>query len=105
MMTVRELCLTLADLPPDSKVGLLTLSRVGICVEEVATTCASVQPSINDDGTTRFVWLIGAEPATADVPAIVSWSCSCGEVVVSIPNDAWADDVHPDHIDPASTER
>ena len=51
MMTVRELRRTLAELPPDSAVGLLTLSRVGICVDEVATTCATVQPSIDDDGT------------------------------------------------------
>lgn len=105
MMTVRELSVTLAELPPDRAVGLLTLSRVGICVDEVATTCASVQPSITDDGTTSFVWLVGAESATVEPPAIVSWPCSCGEVVVSIPNDAWADDVHPDHIDPAATER
>ena len=105
MMTVRELSATLAEFPPDSMVGLVTLSRVGICVDDVATTCASVQPSINDDGTTGFVWLVGAEPASVDAPAIVSWPCSCGELVVSIPNDAWADDVHPDHIDPAATER
>ena len=97
MMTVRELCLTLAELPPDSGVGLLALSRVGICVDDVATTCATVQPSIADDGTAAFVWLVGAEPATVDAPAIVSWPCSCGELVVAVPNDEWADDNHPDH--------
>lgn len=100
MMTVRELSATLAELPPESEVGLLTMSRVGVCVDEVATTCAAVQPSITDDGTTGFVWLVGAEPASVAVPAIVSWPCSCGEVVVSILNDAWADEVHPDHSNP-----
>ena len=102
MMTVRELRRTLADLPPDSEVGLLTLSRVGICVDDVATTCAAVQPSIADDGTAEFVWLVGAETATIAVPAIVSWPCSCGETVVAVPNDAWSDAIHPDHFDPAS---
>jgi hypothetical protein len=99
MMTVRELCSTLAALAPETQVGLLTLSRVGICVDEVTTTCASVQPSVGDDGTIQFVWLIGAEPAPCDAPAIVSWPCSCGELVVAIPNEQWADDVHPDHHD------
>ena len=95
----------MAELPPDSPVGLLTLSRVGVCVDDVTTTCASVQASISDDGTAEFVWLVGAEPASVDVPAIVSWPCSCGELVVSIPNDAWADDVHPDDLDPAATKQ
>lgn len=97
MMTVRELCLTLAELAPDTPVGLLTLSRVGVCVDEVSTTCAAVQPSVADDGTEQFVWLIGAEQPMVASPAIVSWPCSCGHIVVAIPNDQWSDDTHPDH--------
>jgi len=100
-MTVRELCLALAELPPDSGVGLLTLSRVGICVDDVATTCATVQPSIADDGAATFVWLVGAETAMVTVPAIVSWPCSCGELVVAVPNDEWADAIHPNHLRPS----
>lgn len=103
MMTVRELSASLAELSPDTPVGLLTLSRIGICVDDVATTCATVQPSIDDDGTAAFVWLVGAEPTPIEPPAIVTWPCSCGELVVSIPNDEWADDVHPDHTNPAAT--
>jgi len=82
------------------------LGFIGRCsVDEVATTCAAVQPSITDDGTAGFVWLVGAEPASVDAPAIVSWPCSCGELVVSILNDAWADEVHPEHSDPARGDR
>lgn len=102
MLTVRELCMTLAELAPDTGVGLLTLSRVGICVDEVTTTCAAVQPSVADDGTEQFVWLIGAEPSPVAAPAIVSWPCSCGRVVVSVPNDQWSDDVHPDRCQPVA---
>ena len=102
MMTVRELCSTLGELDPDTPVGLLTLSRVGICVDEVSTTCAAVQPSVNDDGTEHFVWLIGAEPSPVDAPPIVAWPCSCGEVVVSVPNDQWCDDIHPDRCQPTT---
>jgi len=101
MMTVRELRSTLGDLHPDTPVGLLTLSRVGICVDEVSTTCATVQPSVDDHGTERFVWLIGAEPSPVPAPAIVSWPCSCGQVVVSVPNDQWSDDIHPDRCQPS----
>lgn len=100
MMTVRELCMFLAEFAPDTPVGLLTLSRVGICVDEVTTTCASVQPAVADDGTEQFVWLIGAQLAPVDAPAIVSWPCSCGEVVVAVPNDQWSDDIHPDRCQP-----
>ena len=102
MMTVRELCLTLAELAPETPVGLLTLSRVGICVDEVNTTCATVQASVGDDGSEQFVWLVGAEPAPVAAPPIVSWPCSCGQVVVSVPNDQWSDDIHPDQCHPSA---
>ena len=97
MVTVGELRRWLGSFPAGAPVGLLSVARVGWSVDVDATTIATVQASIADDGSVPIVWLIGAEAAPVEAPTIISWPCSCGATVVALPNDAWPATDHHDH--------
>jgi hypothetical protein len=97
-MRAAELIRQLRTLPPDAPVGVLSISRVGNCVDVAAAAVDAVQPAIADDEQVSYVWLIAATNAGHDEPAIVVWPCACGDTITAVPNDVWPCDIdHANH--------
>jgi hypothetical protein len=97
-VTVRELVDLLLTLPHDAPIGVLTVGQAGIVIDIEAADAVTVEQTIADDGIVQVVWITGVGQAAAPPPSLITWPCSCGEVISVDPHASWPYE-HDEHVD------
>ena len=96
-MTVSELITLLQTFPGDAPAGVLTVAQSGLVIDIETAPVLTVEQTIADDGTVEAVWLTGVGTAAVPAPTLITWPCSCGEVMTVDQYASWPYD-HDDHL-------
>ena len=96
-MTVAELVELLQTFPADAPVGVLTVGQAGIVIDIETAAAVTVEQTIADDGTVHAVWITGVGEAPTTPPSLITWPCTCGEILTVDPHATWPYE-HDQHL-------
>ena len=96
-MNVSELITLLQTFPGDAPARVLTVAQSGVGIDVDTAPVLTVEQTIADDGTVEAVWLTGVGDTAVPAPTLITWPCSCGELMTVDQYATWPDD-HDDHL-------
>lgn len=97
-MNVSELVRLLQTFPPDSPVGVLSVTQTGVVIDFETSPVLTVEQTVADDGSAEMVWITGIGETTTPPPTLVTWPCPCGESISVTLHSSWPND-HAPHLD------
>jgi hypothetical protein len=97
-VNVAELVELLGASPDDAPIGVLSIGQAGIVIDVETANAVTVEQTIADDGTVQIVWITGIGQAPAPPPSLITWPCTCGEVITVDPHASWPYE-HDEHLD------
>lgn len=96
-MTIDELITLLQTFPGDAPAGVLTVAESGLVIDIDTAPVLTVEQTMADDGTVQTVWITGVGATAVRAPTLITWPCTCGELLTIDQYATWPHD-HDEHL-------